>query len=88
MSLPGSTWREVGERLRQRYAKSFKVLLQEVVRLDIEGDRCMVYAPLRTDLPVWATDGPPLLRKILDMLVRDQGLMRGSASGDSATFTR
>lgn len=75
MSLPGSTWREVGERLRQRYAKVAAIPLKEVVRVDLEGDYCAVYAPLRTDLPVWTTDGPVPSRGILDTLVEEQGLL-------------
>ncbi len=69
-------WRQFGERLRQRYAKVAKIPIEEVVRLDLEGDFCAVYAPRRQDLPIWTTDGPTPSREILDVLVAEQGFMR------------
>jgi hypothetical protein len=70
-------WRQYGERLRQTYAKVAQVPIEEVVRLDLEGDFCVVYAPRREDLPIWTTDGPAPSRSILDMLAKDQGLLKG-----------
>lgn len=69
-------WRQFGERLRQSYSKVSRVPIEEVLRVDLEGDRCAVYAPQREDLPIWTTDGPPPKRELLDLLVEDQGTMR------------
>lgn len=45
-------------KLRQRYAKTFNVALEQVVMEEWPDDEGVVYAPKHPDLPKWGAGSP------------------------------